>query len=205
MSECNTSSNQFNRAPIIGSTSQITWSGADIDCLGICSGDRLTTLQNAIATKLCELSESADVSEIIVPDCLKAAWGTQDETILNFIVFILDQLCSQASTIEDLNTAIENSNPIVTIDLGCCSDNPCVKTGTIKLSEALDSIITCLCDTKTELATLQEYVGNVDTITNLSQFVNTLNSTVNSIQSTVNTLQSDITCIKNNCCTDCIN
>ena len=166
------------RCPTVVGTNCIEWQGGDIACLEICDGDMLTTAQVAIANKVCELVELTDATTIELPECLVTAWGTNDETVLNLIQFILDQLCLQQASIDGIVAQIPNIDPMVEIDFLCCSDNPCVKTGIVTVSVALQNIVNCLCDLKTTVTALSDYVGSNSTITDLSAVVKDLKDLV---------------------------
>lgn len=206
MDGCNNSSYWYNYEPIVGTTNQITWVGGDIECLGVCNGARLTTLQATIIDKLCTLVNSADVSNLQLPDCFVDAWGTQDKTILNFLNFILQTACDQQKTIEQLQVGVENVDPLVTVDYKCCSDNPCVTTGTVKLSIALQNIINCLCSLKEELedsklqvtaaiAVAQQALTTAQQTQN--QLINT-NQSIQGLSSRLNNAECKINCIITN-------
>lgn len=204
--ECNNSNYWYNYEPVIGTTNQVIWKGGDIPCLDVCDGSRLTTLQAAIIDKLCTLLASADVSGITLPDCFIIAWGTQDKTILNFLNFILQTACEQQKLIDELENEIQNVNPLVTIDYKCCSDNPCVTTGTVTLSEALQNIINCMCTLKEELddaqtgilaaqAVAQEALTEAQATQNQ---LNITNQTLLALSTRMNNVECKINCIITN-------
>jgi len=112
---------------------------------------KLTTVQVSIAEKLCELVGETNVSTIVLPPCLVTAFGTRDKTILEFILFLLEESCNLQSQIDNLNTDLSIFEPMVTVDYKCCADSPCVTVGTVTVSEAIQNILNCLCDLKSDL------------------------------------------------------
>lgn len=148
------SSYWYNSSAIKATSNEILYVGKTVACLDSCDKSRLTTVQEKILDKICELVGITDVTSIHIPTCLVEAWGTSDETILNFLQFLLDQHCSLKSTVDELPTT---NNPFVTISYCCCSDvDGCNTQITLTLSEHIQKIINCLCDLKTEVTTLQE-------------------------------------------------
>lgn len=148
------SSYWYNSSAIKATSNEILYVGKTVDCLDFCDKSRLTTVQEKILDKICELVGITDVTSIHIPTCLVEAWGTSDETILNFLQFLLDQHCSLKSTVDELPTT---NNPFVTISYCCCNDGDgCNTQVTLTLSEHIQKIVNCLCDLKTEVTTLQE-------------------------------------------------
>ena len=148
------SSYWYDSSPVKATSNEILYVGKTVDCLDFCDKPRLTTVQEKILDKICELVGITDVTSIHIPTCLVEAWGTSDETILNFLQFLLDQHCSLKSTVDELPTT---NDPFVTISYCCCNDGDgCNTQVTLTLSEHIQKIINCLCDLKTEVTTLQE-------------------------------------------------
>ena len=199
---CETANYLYTRCPEVVSTNCITYQGADIPCLGICKGSNLSVVEMAIANRLCELSDLTDATTITVPACIIAAWnaGQEDKTILNLLQFALDQICVLQAEITVLQTPVE---PEVTLDYACCSTNSCVTTGKVTLSVALQNIINCICEIKSEVSTLKS------TVKSLQKEVIVLNAQINdptngigelknqlaTQQIDISTLQSTVACI----------
>lgn len=147
------SSYWYDSSPITATTNNIEYVSNKENCLEICSGQRLTTVQEKIIDKICELLDITDVTSINIPTCLQTAWGTSDETILNFLQFLLDQHCDLKTTVDGLPTT---NNPIVTLTYCCCTDdNGCNTQVTVTLSQHIQNMLDCLCETKSQLNTLE--------------------------------------------------
>lgn len=187
MGECNKSSYSYDSSPILGSTNNIIWTGDEIPCLGICTGDRLTTMQNKIAEKLCEVIGEVDVSELIIPDCLKTAWGTNNPVVYEFIQFLLDQLCEQNTTIVNLSNEFANYNPTITVNYPPCCENVCLDGQTLTISQHFEKVLTCLCNLQSQVDSLQS--DNEA----LTLDVNNLQATVSTLSTTVSTLLTNVT------------
>jgi len=199
---CETANYLYTRCPEVVSTNCITYQGADIPCLGICKGSNLSVVEMAIANRLCELSDLTDATIITVPACIIAAWnaGQEDKTILNLLQFALDQICVLQAEITVLQTPVE---PKVTLDYACCSTNSCVTTGKVTLSVALQNIINCICEVKSEITDLKNTINTLkseilvleDQINNPLNGIGALQTQLVTQQISIATLQSTVACI----------
>lgn len=199
---CETANYLYTRCPEVVSTNCITYQGADIPCLGICKGSNLSVVEMAIANRLCELSDLTNATSITVPACIIAAWnaGQEDKTILNLLQFALDQICVLQAEITVLQTPVE---PKVTLDYACCSTNSCVTTGKVTLSVALQNIINCICEVKSEVSTLKSTVKSLQRevivlnaqINDPTNGIGALKKQLDTQQIDISTLQSTVACI----------
>jgi len=188
--DCETSSYNYNSSPIKATTNTVLYVGKAIPCLGICTNTRLTTVQVAIAEKLCEVVGDIDMSTVTIPTCLVDAWGNEDETILNLFNFLLSQHCALSSQVDNIangSTQIENFDPSFIVDYGCCLTD-CITSTNLKLSEHIENIITCLCQTKTDLTLLR-----TDLETKYATLV-----TTTSLQGQIDDIKSGINIFNNN-------
>lgn len=175
------SSYWYDSSPVIGTSHQITWAGGDVYCgttLVACNGTRLTTMQKAILDRICALEGVTNMTTITFPCSLEVAWNSQDLTVLNLIQYLLDNACAQKQIIDTLPTT---NDPFVTIEYCCCSGvDGCGTSVTVALSTHIQNIITCLCELKTEVATLTNTISQLAT------------------KEQVADLQAQITCLKGN-------
>lgn len=190
--DCETSSYKYDSSPVKASTDTVLWTAGDIECLGICNNIRLSEAQVKIVNKICELVGIVDMSTINVPECLRVAFLSNDYTILSFIQFLLDQHCSlksQVNGIQDGSIQIQNFDPIFTIEYTCCDDS-CIAGTTLKLSEHIQKILLCLCQTKSDLATLTNTVDLLSArVTSLETFQSTTNTTLATINTSIASLK----------------
>ena len=208
---CETANYLFTRCPEVVSTNCITYQGESIDCLGICKGMTLTKLEDIVVNKICDLATLTNMSVIdFTHKCpwIATAWNNAhpgnhpnvDNTILNILNFILDELCVLQAEITVLQTPVE---PKVTLDYACCSTNSCVTTGKVTLSVALQNIITCICGLKSEVSTLESTVQSLQSeviilnaqINDPTNGIGALQNQLTTQQLTINNLQKDIICI----------
>lgn len=195
MHTCDSCSNKLDKCAEVYSTGCIRYSGPSIPCLNICTGDSLTFVENSIATKLCEIVGVTDMSTITIPTCLIEAWGTKDKDILNLIQTLLDYSCSLKFQIDSINTELTTFDPLITVDYKCCSDD-CTTSGTLKLSKILEDIISCICKTKADLASLTSTVNLQATyITSLQIGLSSLTADVNIIKAVLPCLKTSTGCV----------
>lgn len=185
MGDCITNSYSYNNSVIKATSTEVLYVGDSYECLEICTNTRLTEVQEKLIEKVCELANTTDVSTILLPECLRIAFGSTDPTIINFLQFILNEYCSlqdYVNSIQDGTVQIENFDPVFTVEYGCCSDNPCIVNTTVKLSEHIQNILSCLCALRADVTALESRVEDLETTTeSLQTQYNTLNTTVASI------------------------
>lgn len=178
----------FNRCePVIGSDCVI-YSGSSIPCITfpVCQSPTVTDVVGAIGTQVCTLTALTNVSTLVIPPCFTASYGVNPPNIFNSLQILLNQVCLNEQNISTITTELTNLNPLVTLDYGCCSTNPCVTTGTVTLTTALQNILSCVCTQTSAISTLQ---GQIQTLT--SQY-NNLNTQYTSIQNTLISVQNQL-------------
>ena len=183
----------------------VSWQGPPIPCLNICTGQSLTQTQTAIANSICTLLGDVDMSTITIPQCLVTLWGTQSPSILNLFGLLLQEACIQNTTLSSLQSQITNIDPLVTVDYQCCATNPCVTTGTVTLSVALQNIINCLCTLNSQVASFNNDIANLTSITNnlnqqlgiINNFINTQTTLNSTLSASIQALQTADDCIIN--------
>jgi len=164
-----------NRCAETSTTDCVRYVGVDIPCLDICSGDMMTSVENAIAVKLCELVGQTDISTLTIPDC----FTVKDVTILNTLNFLLETACNQQNLITDLQTnSLTIDSPIVVNYPPCCTDE-CNLNVNLTISGHFEKILMCLCQQADRITALQAQVDLLPTIT---QF-NSLKQEVTDIKS----------------------
>ena len=197
---CKSCQDSFYNCPDVITSDCVSYQGPEIPCLDICPGMKLTTVQVSIAEKLCELVGETNVSSIVLPSCLVTAWATKDKTILEFIQFLLEESCNLQSQIDTLNTELTTFEPMVTVDYKCCADSPCVTVGTETVTEAIQNVLNCLCNLKSNLGF---DVCPVPSGRSLSCIVQEQTNTITDLQTTlalqqaqIATLIRQVTCLK---------
>lgn len=156
------SSTTYSRCPQVTSTNCVFYQGKDLTCphdesFAICKGQNMSAVQEEIFNRICQLIGDTDVTEVKIPDCLKDAWDNDDLTILNLFNFILDQQCVLKNSIDAVGTEWLTVDSLITIYNPCPTNCQCedIPTVTIKLKDALNDMITCLCNARAEIKDLQ--------------------------------------------------
>lgn len=194
-SSCDSCGNKYDRCPDVLSGKCVSYQGAPIPCLNLCTGDSISYIQEQVALKLCELVGLTDMSTVVIPPCLVNAWGTNDPTILNLIQLLLNESCALQAEIDSINTEISTIDPLITVEWKCCSTAPCYVNPTIKVSEAIQSIIDCICRLNGEVAALS------NTVAIQGDQIVTLQGNIASINTTISAMISNIASIRS--CTGC--
>ena len=156
------SSTTYSRCPQVTSTNCVFYQGENLTCphdesFAICKGQNMSAVQEEIFNRICQLIGDTDVTEVNIPDCLKDAWDNDDLTILNLFNFILDQQCVLKNSIDAVGTEGLTLDSLITIYNPCPTNCQCedIPTVTIKLKDALNDMITCLCNARAEIKDLQ--------------------------------------------------
>lgn len=156
------SSTTYSRCPQVTSTNCVFYQGENLTCphdesFAICKGQNMSAVQEEIFNRICQLIGDTDVTEVKIPDCLKDAWDNDDLTILNLFNFILDQQCVLKNSINAVGTEWLTVDSLITIYNPCPTNCQCedIPTVTIKLKDALNDMITCLCNARAEIKDLQ--------------------------------------------------
>jgi hypothetical protein len=156
------SSTTYSRCNPPVSTNCVFYQGKDLTCphdesFAICKRQNMSAVQEEIFNRICQLIGDTDVTEVNIPDCLKDAWDNDDLTILNLFNFILDQQCVLKNSIDAVGTEGLTVDSLITIYNPCPTNCQCedIPTVTIKLKDALNDMITCLCNARAEIKDLQ--------------------------------------------------
>jgi len=182
------------------STNCVFYQGASKECsedttFTICKGQNMSSVQETIFNKICELIGDINITSVEFPGSLQDGWKNQDPTILNLFVYLTQIACSQKADIASLSTSILNINPSVDVCLQYYGD----ECGSVKmlLSDALNKIIDYLCSAKAQITTLQTEVDVLNTSYNglQSQITNLVN--FNTAQVALNiSLQTRLSCVE---------
>lgn len=143
----------------------------------------MSSVQTEIFEKICSLSNSVDVSQVVIPNCpfVKDAWDDNDLTILNLFNIALQLECDLKTQIDEVASQLDRNNPIISgLNLCCCSVDCNTNTAEIRLSDALTTIIECVCAAKAKAEEALETA-------------NSANASIGSLQSQITSLQTNVT------------
>lgn len=175
---CINSNSTFSRCSSTLSSECVIYQGNPVQCLSICTGDTITQVEQAILDQLCVLTGLIDLNDLIIPACLISAFSTKDKNLFNSIQILLDSVCQNTTDIDTLEANLDTLDPLVDVDFRCCSNNPCVTTGVVRLSVALENILSCLCTQADLVASLQAQLASYQTQINslTTQYQNLTNA-----------------------------
>ncbi len=207
---CETANYLYTRCPEVVSTNCITYQGKSIDCLGICKGMTLTKLEDIVVNKICDLATLTNMSVIdFTHKCpwIATAWNNAhpgnhpnvDNTILNILNFILDELCVLNSKVDDLPNPLTVEFPL---NYSCCGI-PCGGETVFNIPTHLKNIIDCICEVKSEITDLKNTINTLkseilvleDQINNPLNGIGALQTQLVTQQISIATLQSTVACI----------
>ena len=157
-----------NTSPCTSVTSSrcVVWNGPTIPCLEICNGDVLTDVVFKVATKVCEIDSSLDLSTIDLT-CLIDHTPPDNRSIRTILQLLFDNQCSLKNLIDAIQPG--SGDVSLTLNLKCLKkfdafDNEIPQD----LNQTLQSIVDEVCTHKTDIATLKNTVIDLqDQIDNL--------------------------------------
>ena len=150
----------FRNCPDIISDRCVEYTGPDIACLEICTGDTLYQVEAQIAEKLCAAMNGTgiDLSDVEVTcEFLTDILGTNEPTLVGLMNMLIEASCTLKQLIDQINVII---NTTFTFDTACL-------TGTLTSRDhILQAVITKLCADSVRIATIEaDYVTNANLCT----------------------------------------
>lgn len=147
------------------SSNCVIYSGPSIPAFGICTGDPVTYLTEAITTKIIELiaDDEIELSSVTLDNCsiMKEKLGAKDKTYANLIQILIDYQCTLTQLISSLEQQIvdQPTNQPYAFDLKCITP-----VGTPVNTDAIvQGIINKVCTLET---TVNSLGNNVEQIVN---------------------------------------
>lgn len=152
----------------------ITWTGEAIPCLGICYGMSLNKLMYIVASKVCELTDPYDLSELTL-QCALDVFNTSEpasRTIGNILQLALDNGCGLKDLTDSLQNQIDGlSQDNFIVNLKCLAERDSLGN---TLAYTRDSVMQLFVNEICEL--VDDYTGLAGKVTDLqNQFDNYIN------------------------------
>ncbi len=154
------------------SSNCVIWQGPDIPCIKLCSGDTISDVVFKLATELCTVLDTLDVTNYDLSCFNLTACGPNDFHAL--IQFLIEQICALQTEVNTL--ADPSTSPIVNTTKSTGVDTlvtvaPCFVIGNVTVmtvSEYAQAIGTKVCSLVSEIALIQASITNLDIrVTNL--------------------------------------
>lgn len=193
MGDCNNSSYGTYSTAWKVTASEVLWTGGDIKCndeVLVCNNTRLPVAIAKIFELICSLNNTTDMSGVTSFTCsgeLGAAFQTLlnntslNPSILDLITFLLKQECATSEKVSNIDITLNNFDPVIKdINYKCCAE-PCIENTSLKISEHLQNIITCLCNQANRITELESTV-----IPNLQSQIDTVNERITCLMGAIN-------------------
>lgn len=148
------------------SSNCVIWQGPDIPCIKLCAGDTISDVIFKLATELCTVLDTLNVTNYDLSCFNLTACGPNDFQAL--IQFLIEQICAlqtEITTVSDPATS-----PIVNQTKSSSADTlvtvaSCFVIGTttvMTVSEYAQAIGTRVCSLVTQIATINNNITNLD-------------------------------------------
>ena len=155
------------------SSNCVIWQGPDIPCIKLCAGDTISDVVNKLATELCTVLDTLNVTNYDLSCFNLTACGPNDFQAL--IQFLIEQICALQSEV------IIVSDP---------ATSP-IANNTTKSSDALVTVAPCFVIGGVTVMTVSEYAQAIGTkVCELVNQIDTINSQLLIIDSRLTALES---------------
>jgi hypothetical protein len=134
----------------------VIWQGPNIPCINLCTGDTVSDVVGKLATELCAVLDTLNVTNYDLSCFNLVACGPNDFHAL--IQFLIEQICALQNPNTGTGTTTTNSDTLVTVA-------PCFVIGTttvMTVSEYAQVIGIKVCSLVSEIAALNASVTNLD-------------------------------------------
>jgi hypothetical protein len=146
------------------SSNCVIWQGPDIPCIKLCAGDTISDVIFKLATELCTVLDTLNVTNYDLSCFNLTACGPNDFTAL--IQFLIEQICALQTEVDTLadpatngtTTSVTKSDPLVTVA-------PCFVVGNVTVmtvSEYAQAIGIRVCSLVSQIATINSQLVTID-------------------------------------------
>jgi len=173
----------------------VKYQGIPDELLGICTGDTITEVEEAIIKRLKTLSfdgKDITLNSLILDVCndIKQLVGNQPKTVLNVIQALVQYACILKSRVDSIQTTITGNLGSGTIDFKCIP-----APSQFSFTNVIQNIITAHCNLKTAVDQIISNSGSTTIID--GRIFNSLNSLIstpggNGLKKTVNTTNQQV-------------
>lgn len=102
------------------SSNDVVWNGPNIPCIDLCKGDKITEVMFKVASKLCELVEEFDLSDLDL-QCIYSACEAcpdPDKSLINVFRLLIDAFCELKERVDELG-GDSGSDSLLDVNLKC--------------------------------------------------------------------------------------
>lgn len=155
------------------SSNCVIWNGPDLNCISVCTGQTLSESMYALATKVCELQDLLDLSNLdlkcLIDACI--ACPEPDKKLAIVLQLLIDKVCTLQDIIDNLNPS-DTTDQMITRMAVCFqytdSSGDLIKD--LPLQEYVKKIGIEVCNIASQIAALQledtnlqNQIDNLDT------------------------------------------
>jgi hypothetical protein len=155
------------------SSNCVTWQGPDISCINLCKGDSVSDIVYKLATQLCEIEASTNISDLELTEILNFCYDSPqpEMTIAAVLQLIIDKtVCSVndlSVTTSDLTAKTDNLYEEPNLPLPSCLQYIDPETGLpvteLILSQYVITLAAEICSIKSNLDETIDAVSNHET------------------------------------------
>ena len=149
------------------SSNCVIWQGPDIPCIKLCAGDTISDVIFKLATELCTVLDTLNVTNYDLSCFNLTACAPNDFTAL--IQFLIEQICAlqtEVTTISDPATSPVTNDPTKSTGAGALvTVAPCFVVGGVTVmtvSEYAQAIGTRVCSLVTQISTINSNINSLD-------------------------------------------
>lgn len=140
------------------SSNCVIWQGPDIPCIKLCTGDTISDVVFKLATELCAVLDTLNVTNYDLSCFNLTACGPNDFQAL--IQFLIDQICALQNTTTTTTTTTDTtkSETLVTVA-------PCFVVGSVTVmtvSQYAQAIGEKVCSLVTQISAINTSIANLD-------------------------------------------
>jgi len=147
------------------SSNCVIWQGPDLPCIKLCTGDSVSDVVAKLATELCAVLDTLNITNYDLTCFNLTACGPNDFQAL--IQFLIDQICAtetQVTVISDPSTSPINTTKSTGAET-LVTVAPCFVVGTVTVmtvSQYAQAIGIKVCSLVTEIATIEANINSLD-------------------------------------------
>ena len=163
------------------SSNCVIWNGPDLNCISVCTGQTLSESMYALATKVCELQDLLDLSDLdlkcLIDACI--ACPEPDKKLAIVLQLLIDKVCTLQDIIDNLNPT-DDANQMITRMAVC-----------FQYTDSSGDLIKDL--------PLQDYVKKIGIeVCNIASQITALQLEDTNLQDQIDNLDTRVTALENN-------
>lgn len=147
------------------SSNCVIWSGRNLPCINLCTGDTVTDVIEKLATELCTIMDQLDITNYDL-SCFNIT-ACPPASFAELLQFLIEQICaSQGTSVTGKSLSSGCPDCVVTMA-------PCFITGTqttMQLKDYVDLIANRICSISSTITNMQNQILNLISVTEDLQF-----------------------------------